>query len=127
MLRVKMMPNNQVALIDEQRVYVFNAANECIEETTITPKYTTGMQSLPIISVLTSRDNTDIGLFHDDVVEHVRNPKDGATCAQLLFANKQYIRMVQRQGKVDKIRYNQMIFIYPSTFNVMSCLDIIRA
>ena len=46
-----MLPNNQVALIDDTNVLVFNAANECIEEKNITPKNTTGMQNLPIIRV----------------------------------------------------------------------------
>ncbi len=126
MLRVKMMPNNQVALIDDTKVLVFNAANDCIEETTITPKYTTGMQSLPVISVLMANNDVDVALFHDDIVEHVKNPHEGSRCAQDLFMNRQYIRMVKKDGKVDKIRYSQMIFIYPSTFDVKSCLSIIR-
>ena len=120
------MPNNQVAFIDEQRVYVFNSANDCVEETTITPKYTTGMQNLPVISVLTANGKADVALFHDDVVEHVKNPKEGTQCAQALFMNRQYIRMVKKEGKYDNIRYNQMIFVYPQTFDVMSCLNIIR-
>ena len=126
MLRVKMMPNNQVAIIDETKVYVFNAANDCIEETTITPRYTTGMQNLPVISVLMANNNVDVALFHDDIVEHVKNPKEGGLCAQNLFMNRQYIRMVKKDGRYDKIRYSQMIFIYPSTFDVKSCLNIIR-
>ena len=122
-----MLPQNQVAIIDDNRVYVFNSRNECISEEGLSPKYTTGMQKLPVISVLIANGFTDVALFHDDVVDHVRNPKDGNVCVQSLFMNKGFIRMVQKDGKFEnKIRYNQMIFIYPSTFNVMSCLDKIR-
>lgn len=126
MLRVKMLPSNRLAIIDDLTVTIFDASGNLVEETTLLPKYTSGMQALPVISVLTANDNVDVALFHDDIVEHVKDTFDGTTCAQNLMMNRGYIRMLQKKGKVDKVRYNQIVFIYPANFNVKSCLGILR-
>lgn len=124
MVRVKMMSNGGVALIDNQKVQVFDKFGNCEEDKydAITPRYTHGMQNLPVLSVLSSRsvDNqTEIALFHvnDTMEKHVVN-KSAIDIVSMLQSRRDFVKTLQRRGKEQGIRYNQYVVIYPQGTNL---------
>ena len=124
MVRVKMMSNGGVALIDNQKVQVFDKFGNCdtSKYDAITPRYTQGMQNLPVLSVLSSRsvsNQTEIALFNvNDTMEKYVINKSAIDIVSLLQGNRDFVKTLQRSGKENGIRYNQFIIIYPLCTNL---------
>ena len=124
MVRVKMMTNGNVALIDNQKVQVFDKFGNCDmnKYDTITPRYTQGMQNLPVLSVLSSRatDNqTEIALFDEmDRREKIIVNKSAIDIVSLLQGRRDFVKTFQRSGRENGIRFNQYIVIYPKGTNL---------
>ena len=115
MIRVKMLPKNEVCVIDNGKSYLFNLSGLCYkEDASLIPKYTTGMLELPIISILSSNNKVDIAVFCNNGVEMKRyiTDKDAMTCAMTLQMKGGFVRMLRRDGMQDNIRFNQLLFVY---------------
>ena len=129
MVRVKMMPSGEIALIDNQKVQVFDKFGVCDTNKydALIPRYTQGMQALPVLSVLSSRsvdDQTEIALFNvDDTMEKVIVNKSAVDIVMLLQKRKDFIKTLQRNGKENNIRYNQFIIIYPKGTDLRSKIN----
>lgn len=129
MVRVKMMPSGEIALIDNQKVQVFDKFGVCDTNKydALIPRYTQGMQALPVLSVLSSRsvdDQTEIALFNvDDTMEKVIVNKSAVDIVMLLQKRRDFIKTLQRNGKENNIRYNQFIIIYPKGTDLRSKIN----
>lgn len=129
MVRVKMMPSGEIALIDNQKVQVFDKFGFCDTNKydALIPRYTQGMQALPVLSVLSSRsvdDQTEIALFNvDDTMEKVIVNKSAVDIVMFLQKRKDFIKTLQRNGKENNIRYNQFIIIYPKGTDLRSKIN----
>ena len=106
MVRVKMMPSGEIALIDNQKVQVFDKFGVCDTNKydALIPRYTQGMQALPVLSVLSSRsvdDQTEIALFNvDDTMEKV-----------IVKVNKVVIKIKAFLVVIHKIKNNKVMEI----------------
>lgn len=124
MIRIKMLAKNELYVIDDGWAYKFDIGGRCIEERVqVTDKIMTGMTEVPIISVLSSRDNTCIALFQNNEMQEYIADMPAMMCAVTLQRNGGYIRMLRRDGMENNIRFNQMLFLYPDGTNLMSKLS----
>ena len=113
MLRVKMLLNNELAIIDDGKVVIFNNIGKVInEDAELIPKYTNGMLNLPIISILSSNNKVEIALFENDTMKRYMTGVDAMSVAMRIQRNGRVLRLLRRDGKVDDTRYNQLLFLY---------------
>lgn len=113
MVRVKMLKNNEVAVIDNGKSYVFdNRGIISKEDAGLIPQYTTGMTALPIISVLSSNNQVEIALIDNDNMTVITPKEDAMTCAMKIQMQKEIVRILRRDGVSNDTRFNQLIFIY---------------
>ena len=113
MVRVKMLKNNEVAVIDNGKSYVFdNRGIISKEDAGLIPQYTTGMTALPIISVLSSNNQVEIALIDNDNMTVITPKDDAMTCAMKIQMQKEIVRILRRDGVSNDTRFNQLIFIY---------------
>ena len=113
MVRVKMLKNNEVAVIDNGKSYVFdNRGIISKEDAGLIPQYTTGMTALPIISVLSSNNQVEIALIDNDNMTVITPKDDAMTCAMKIQMQKEIVSILRRDGVSNDTRFNQLIFIY---------------
>lgn len=114
MLRVKMLTGNETCIFDDGKTYIFNRAGNCyIEDGGLLPKYTSGMLSLPIISILSSSGKVEIALFENDNMRKFSTNFDSSKCLMGICSKGGHIKMLTRSGKHEDILFNQMILVYP--------------
>ena len=114
MLGVKMLTGNETCIIDEGKTYIFDRAGNCyIEDGGLLPKYTNGVLSLPIISILSSSSKVEIALFENDSIRKFGTSFDSSKCLMNICTKGSYIKMLTRSGKHEGILFNQMILVYP--------------
>lgn len=124
MIRVKMLSHNEVCVIDNGKSYVFNQSGLCYKEDAgLIPQYTTGMLDLPIISILSANNQVEIALFEHDTIRKYVPTEDSMTCALKIQMTGRVIRMLNRNGKLDNNRFNQLLFIYAEGTNLQEKLQ----
>ena len=113
MIRVKFLLNNEVAIIDETNVVLFNNIGKVIKENAeLIPKYANGMQALPVISVLSSNNKVEVALFENDTMKRYATNEDALAVATRIQAEGKILRLLRRDGKFENTRFNQLLFIY---------------
>lgn len=132
MIRVKILPRNEVAIIENGKVVLFNNVGRCIQEDAgFVGKYMTGSLDLPIISLLSSNGVLDVAMFEEgQEMKRFKSSLDSMQCAMKLQMQGGFIRMLRRDGEQDGIRYNQLLFIYKENTNleeILQCLEVKEA
>lgn len=131
MLFVKMLKNNEICLIDEGKSYIFDLGGRLKKEDAGLVGYVEGSVELPIISVLSSNNYTEVAVFKKGLApEKYKAKTDAMTCAVQVKMNSKAIRMLRRDGTADKIRFNQLIFVYSEDTDldaIVSKLDLERS
>ena len=113
MIRVKFLLNNEVAIIDETNVVLFNNIGKVIKENAeLIPKYANGMQALPVISVLSSNNKVEVALFENDTMKRYATNEDALAVATRIQSEGKILRLLRRDGKFENTRFNQLLFIY---------------
>lgn len=125
MIRVKMMGNGDTCIIDNGSVFVFNRGGRLYEQSNLLiPKYTSGMITLPIISILSSGDHVEFALFQDDSNMEIRQTSMTMVQSSMFMMKVgKYIRMLQRDGECDGVRYNQAVYVFKEGTLLKSILD----
>ena len=114
MIRVKMLKRNEVAVVDNGKVYKFDLGGKCIgEDIGGISENMEGSIDLPLISVLSSNGVLDIGVStgHNEFKRYSCD-MDAMTCAITLQSLGGFVRMLRRDGKCKDTLFNQLIFIY---------------
>jgi hypothetical protein len=108
------MARNEVAVIDNGKVYTFNHGGRCTgEDVGNITGYMSGALDLPVISVLASNGKVDIGVSDGhDTFKRYTTDLDAMSCALGVQSKGGFLRMLRRDGKQNNIAYNQLIFIY---------------
>ena len=125
MIRVKMLPQNKVCVLDSTgKTYIFNQAGICIEEDAgLGPAYTNNMVKLPILSILSCNNTVDIACFDgEETMKRYSTNLDAMTVAMKLQMNGGFIRMLRRDGRQDGKAFNQLMFVYKDTYNVFDII-----
>ena len=124
LIRFKTTINNGVCIIDNSKAYIFNSFGDFEKEKEgLTPNELNGILNFPIISILSSGNNTDIFVHYTNDTEKVFNTKEKAiSCATKLTSSGDFVRMLRKSGKIDNVMYNQIIFVYKENVNVDSKL-----
>lgn len=129
MYRINWMPDGGCALLDNDKVYVFNRIGQCVKEKEpMLQAYTMGMVELPILSLLTCNGYYEIAVFDGDNFKCYQ-PKcePQSNIAMLLNARGKFLRMLTRRGSIQGYhgstdRFNQLIFVYPAGTDIRSLL-----
>lgn len=115
MIRVKFIQGNEACIIDNGKTYLFDLSGYCKQEDAgLLPKYTDGMQELPILSILSSNGFTDIALCNANGVDirRYKTTLDSMTCALTVQKMRGFLRILRRDGKCGDISFNQLLFVY---------------
>lgn len=127
MIRVKILKDNGIAIIENGLVNVFDKGGRLIKEDAgLIPQYTSGMTELPIISVLSSNGKVEIALFDKDDMTLCVTDEEALQVAMRIQMNGKIVRMLRRDGKVENIRFNQLILVYAEGTNLLEKLQGIR-
>lgn len=116
MIRVKLLPLSETAIIEDGKVYKFDGMGKCESEgAEPIVKYSTGSVSLPIVSVLSSNGLLDVAYFSKDGVMHRLSPNGKSTMEVVsnLQMSRGFLRMLNRTGTENGIKFNQLLFLYP--------------
>ena len=129
MIRVKMLKNQEVCVIDEGKTYLFNSSGICTtEDAGLIPQYTNGMVELPILSILSCNGENEILAFISDTMsKHYKTSLDASTIAMTLLKNRGFVRMLRRDGKQGENSFNQLLFIYPEHTDLTPYLRALNA
>ena len=130
MVRVKMLRGNETAIVDSGKSYVFDMGGRCIaEDAGCLGSYMEGSCDLPVISILTSGRNTELGVSFpgQDKLRRYKSDMDGMTMAGTLQVARGFIKMLRRSGKQLGVRFNQLIFVYREDYDIVSLLNQLRA
>lgn len=130
MVRVKMLLRNEVAVISDGVVYLFDLGGRCVSEDAGNLfSYMEGALDLPIISILSTPDSCEIGVVFPDSqsVTRYSTPLDSMTLAGTLQMSRGFIKILRRTGKVGTTRFNQLLFIYPEDYNLNDLLMRVQA
>ena len=127
LIRFKTDRHNGVNIAENGVAYVFNSAGMFVSEEVLTPKILDGMINLPIISIITSNSSTDI-MIHDvnDTEKFYKTKASGMECATKLTSSGDFVRMLRKNGKVEKFTYNQIVFVYRDGTNLASKLSLLN-
>lgn len=125
MVRVKMLRGNETAIIDNGKSYVFDMGGRCTaEDAGCLSSYMEGSCDLPIISVLTSGRNAELGVVFpgQDKLKRYTSEMDAMTLAGTLQMSRGFIKMLRRSGKQFGARFNQILFVYREDYDIASLL-----
>ena len=124
MYRVKMLKGNETVIIDNGRSYLFGLNGVCYNEDAGLAGYADGAVDLPIISLLTSGSNLDIGVVLPGCdLKRYRSGLDSMTCAATLQMAGGFLKMLRRSGTDDGVRYNQLLFVYRQNTDMAALLQ----
>lgn len=126
MIRVKMLRGNATAIVDNGKSYTFDMGGACTgSDVGNLFSYMDGALDLPIISVLTSGDYTEIGVSVPGIesFKRYKSSLGGLMVVTYLQTARQFIKMLRRSGKQDGVRFNQLIFVYREDFDVSQILS----
>lgn len=130
MVRVKMLRGNETAIIDNGKSYLFDMGGRCTaEDAGCLGSYMEGSCDLPVISVLTSGRNTEIGVSFpgQDKLRRYKSDMDAMMIAGTLQMARGFIKMLRRSGKQVGVRFNQILFVYRGDFDVAPLLAQLHA
>lgn len=121
----KILPANRVCVVDDGKVYLFDQAGKCISEGKESlAQYANGLLPLPIISVLSSANCTEIATFENDTVHRFIGDMDSMDVVMSLQMRGGFLRMCMRKGQAqlgDHAEwFNQMIFLYSEGYPIES-------
>lgn len=129
MVRVRMLPNNEVCVIDNGKSYIFSSVGRCSQEDAGNlTKYMSGAMELPIISLLSSNGKLNVGVFqNDNSVKVFDSDTDSMSGAMSLQLKGGFIRLLRRDGVSIKaggesVRFNQLLFVYKQGTDLMSLI-----
>ena len=127
MIRYKALLNNESCVIDFGKTYIFDSMGNCKKEDAgLTPQLTTGMQELPIISVLSAGERGScevLGFQNDSSIKRYTAREDSIYCVTKITGQGGSIRSLRRSGVSDGIKFNQIIFVYPVGVDISSILS----
>ena len=123
MIRIKLSSGN-TTIIEDGVIYTFNKMGKFVEKhDKLHSVNLQGALDLPTISFLTSNGNVDIGVsFGNDtfkrytVVDSIKAMVSPQLC-------KGFIKLLEREGVQDNIKFKQLIFIYPQGTNLQEILN----
>lgn len=125
MVRVKMLQRNETAIIENGHVHLFGTDGRCYEDDAGNMnKYMTGACDLPIISLLTSNGQAELGVVWQGFtkISRYRLGVSAMQAASILQVSRGFVKMLRRSGKVADIAYNQLIFVYPDGYDILPIL-----
>lgn len=132
MIRVKMLANSGVAVIDNGHVYVFDKMGRCTgEDTGEISKYGGNSLSLPVISCLTTNGVLDLALFDDAyVMKRFTMSGNPMECAMSLQLAGGFLRLLRRDGKQmvgnESVSFNQLVFVYKEGTDLLAKISSIK-
>ena len=115
MVRVKMMGNNEVAVISNRIAYLFDIGGRFKSADPHFTPYMDGAVDLPCVSVLSSSGKVELGISCNDTFRTVPVSLDMMVIMSKLRSSTGMLRMLMKSGVQDgNISYNQMIFVFNS-------------
>ena len=120
LIRFKTMKDRNSCIIDDGSAFIFDSiGNFNREETNLNPRFLDGVLNLPIISILSSRNNVDV-MFHfiDDSESYFTSNLSSFNCAAILTQDKDFIKILKRKDKFEGTLFNQVIYVYNQNIDI---------
>lgn len=120
----KNLQNYKSVLIADGQTYVFNLAGKCMyEKCGLLPELTDNALRVTVVSVLNSSNNREIAVSWCGAdrkerfrVYKMRDDKDYFSAVTSIQQGlPQVIRILNRSGAVENVRFNQSFFVLPDT------------
>lgn len=130
MVRVKMLRGNETAIIDNGKSYLFDIGGRCVQEDAGNlVSHMAGALDLPIISLLSSGNNSELGVIvpGQDKIRRFIPAFETAECAIRMQLYGGFIKMLRRSGVVAGVRFNQLLFIYREGYDLSPLLQQLNA
>lgn len=124
MIKYKTLAGNKTLVIEDGRFMLFGSSGQFeTDQPNILPSYMSNLLSANIVSVLLSGDVMEIATFMSDgtvkTYQKARNP----LIMQKFVNFGNLVRILQRNGKEENIRYNQIIVIYQEDIDINWVVD----
>ena len=119
MIKYKTIQGNKTVVIEDGRVMLFDSGGNLEKENCpLLPNYMNFLLEGNFISLLFSGDTLEIYtiLSNGESKRYVRS-RDPLIMQKFIDFGH-IIRVLQRQGKENNIRYNQIIYVYPKDIDI---------
>lgn len=113
MIRAKQLRDQSIIIMEDGVLHKFDLAGSYVGEVQRLPQYLEGMQSYPIVSLLSSGGSLQMGLFfEDDTFKEVDLGDMSISNAIVSKISKvNFFRTLKRTGEYDGVRYTQGLFL----------------
>lgn len=120
LLMVKVMANGDMCMIDNGHTRIYDKTGILKnEDAGLIPQYTTGALDMPVVSVLSSSAGVEVALFNYGCdMRRFTTELDSMSCVMKLQMLRKYIRMLKNSGEEGRVKFNQMIFVYPDDMDI---------
>ena len=126
MVRVKMLSGNETCIIDNGKSYIFGLNGQCYKEDAGNlSTYMIGALALPVISLLSSLDNFEVGVQVNDTFKVYKSDLDIMTSMMLLNKKGNFLKMLRRSGTCSGKTFNQMFFVYSQVVDLDDILKVL--
>lgn len=114
MIRAKQLRDQSIVIMEDGILHKFDISGSYIGEAQRLPQYLEGMQSYPIVSLLSSGGNLQMGLFYED--DTFREIDLGTmTMGEAILSKVSklgFFRTLKRNGECNGIRFTQGLFLF---------------
>lgn len=118
MIRGKFLPNNELAIIEDGVVNLFDLGGKFKGTSSDLAKYMSGALNFKYISILSTPKSFEVACFNNDKMRRFQGigvPTDYALKIQMQGG---LTRILHKTGRVDNTSYNQLIFLYPENKDI---------
>ena len=126
MIRGKFLANKGTVIIEDGVVHLFDLGGRYIGTDSNINSYMTGVLNFKYISIISSNNNVEIACFDSDKMRRFQCNEPASNCMMRIQMAGNILRVLNKSGKECNATYNQVIFIYKETTDVMSIINTLQ-
>lgn len=113
MIRAKLLRDQSMIIMEDGKLYKFNTAGTFVGEVQRLPQYLEGMQSYPIVSLLSSGGRLQLGVFNEDdtFAEYDLGCMELREAIIKMTSTSLFFKILKRTDECDGVRFTQGIFV----------------
>lgn len=128
MIYAKILRNRNTVVVEGGSAYLFDIGGVCIGESLpLLPEYMDSLVCFEIISIVSSGERVEVALFSEaGLRKKYLSELDSVMCGMFIQKEGGYLRVLRRSGKLEDVRYNQVLFLYRNGTDLMDKLKNLR-